>query len=77
LCSASWRSKSAICFLGIRDLALLFGYLLSLLADLLFLVSHSRRTRSFSLADLFACRSRERALIHHAVTDWQRFAQPP
>ena len=63
--------------LGIRDLALLFGDLLGLLPDLLFLVSHSRRRRSFSLANSFAYRSRERALIHHTVTDWHRFAQPP
>ena len=62
---------------GIRDLALLFGDLLGLLPDLLFLVSHSRRRRSFSLANSLACRSRERALIHHTVTDWHRFAQPP
>lgn len=55
--------------LGIRDLALLFGDLLGLLADLLFLVSHSRRRRSFPLANSFACRSLERAVIHRTVTD--------
>jgi len=59
----------------VRDL--LPGNLLGLLADLPFLVSHSRRRRSFSLANSFAYRSRERALIHHTVTDWHRFAQPP